>query len=477
MSVKDSENINKSKKVSDATKANMSRKKKKPQKTQVLGADGKFHDLSDDDHSSEEDSEDDDDSEEDDDDVNKSEQHMKYLTKCRCLHLAVPVHHYPVPTLLLHPPSNLRAKNTGKVINNVCHFSATDILRNLHLKHCGLVFLSRGATASGVTIANSASSLRASRSIGLDICDTLLYAGAQSVVAPLWSDESNALATVLVTAKFYDDVVDCADEMRPVAVAMRHACLWLRDATFGALREFMWSTRIDRLLLEEIDDELWSVALAQKMLKGQGKFGSTDDRWDRVQNDARPFASPFYWATFRCVGSCTGLHDPRIAERDDFNDFKENAKLEKYLDEFHLKDGEMSGMVEKGAKLAREKMAEPMAIAERKLKEKIEVAGGVKADLEIHMGQRVQQARLKGEAARDAVKETRGQFKDVRGAMRRKIEKGKEAMEKKRRKKQADKIKVSESNIAREDEKITTPEANIILIFLGTKEKIRRRGR
>ena len=131
------------------------------------------------------------------------------------------------------------------------------------------------------------SSLKARRAIGIDIADTLIYTGAQSVIAPLWCDEASSLSTVLITAKFYDDVVDCADEMRPVSCAMRHASLWLRDATFANIRSFMWASRIDRLLLEEIDDELWGVALAQKMLKGAGNFNSTDDRWDRVQKGER----------------------------------------------------------------------------------------------------------------------------------------------------------------------------------------------
>jgi len=82
----------------------------------------------------------------------------------------------------------------------------------------------------------------------------------------------------------------------------------------------MWASRISRSILEDIDDELWSVALAQKMLKGAGKFKDSEDRWERVQKDARPFASPFYWATFRCIGSCTGVHDPRVAERDEFDE-------------------------------------------------------------------------------------------------------------------------------------------------------------
>ena len=345
-------------------------------------------------------------------------------------------------------------------MNNVAHYKAKDILKNLHLKHCGLVFLSRGGTAEGVQVANEQSSLKAKRAIGIDICDSFIYSGAQSVIAPLWSDEASALSTVLITAKFYDDVVDCADEMRPVSVAMRNSVLWLRDATFSTIRNFMWGTRIDRLLLEEIDDELWSVALAQKMLKGQGKFKSSDDRWERVQVDARPFASPFYWATFRCIGSCTGVHDPRVAERDEFDDFRENAKMEAYLEEFHQKDGEMEGLVEKGVNAAKAKMKEPIQNAERKIREAAERVEGVKQDLEINVGQKITQAKLKGEAAKEAIRESREALKDVKGTVIGKIEKKKKDLDDIRRKRQAKKINRKFGDVDDDEEEEEEEEEN-----------------
>ena len=179
-------------------------------------------------------------------------------------------------------------------------------------------------------------------------------AGAQTVVLPLWSDEANALATILFTIKFYNELPDCADEVRPVAVALKHTSNWLRNATFAVIRNFIWASRVERLVLEEIDDELWSVALAQKMLRGgQQNFHSGDDRWERVQKDATPFASPFYWAMFRAVGSCGGIHDPRVAERDEFEDFKEDKKFERYLKEFDENEGHVDSVVVKGLKKAR----------------------------------------------------------------------------------------------------------------------------
>ena len=446
VSAKSSELVNKSQGGGDAKKANMKSKKLKDRKAkaQVLGADGRFHDMSDGDSgddNSDDDSSDDSDEYEDEGGggPSKADQHMKYLSKCRCLHLTAPLQQFPEPTILLSPSPSF-SRRGGTVVNNVAHYKAKDILKNLHLKHCGLVFLSRGGTAEGVQVANEQSSLKAKRAIGIDICDSFIYSGAQSVIAPLWSDEASALSTVLITAKFYDDVVDCADEMRPVSVAMRNSVLWLRDATFSTIRNFMWGTRIDRLLLEEIDDELWSVALAQKMLKGQGKFKSSDDRWERVQVDARPFASPFYWATFRCIGSCTGVHDPRVAERDEFDDFRENAKMEAYLEEFHQKDGEMEGLVEKGVNAAKAKMKEPIQNAERKIREAAERVEGVKQDLEINVGQKITQAKLKGEAAKEAIRESREALKDVKGTVIGKIEKKKKDLDDIRRKRQAKKI-------------------------------------
>ena len=125
--------------------------------------------------------------------------------------------------LLAPPPLGEKSGKDVLVSNGVAHLKAKEMLQKLHIKHCGLVFLSRGATAHTATVSSDTSNLRSRRSIGVDITEAFLLAGAQTVVAPLWSDESNALATVLFTMKFYDELVDCADEIRPVAVAVKHA--------------------------------------------------------------------------------------------------------------------------------------------------------------------------------------------------------------------------------------------------------------
>ncbi|GMI48571.1 hypothetical protein TrCOL_g1494 [Triparma columacea] len=323
-------------------------------------AEGVWKDLSDDSDSSDSsDSSDEEDEkgrdgDDDREDEDENLDHDHILTVCRCLHLAAPVEHTPEPTILLAPPP-MGVKAEGiEVRGGVAHMKAKDILKKLHLQHCGLVFISRGATAQTATVSSDMSNLKSRRSIGIDTSEVFLLAGAQTVVLPLWSDEANALATILFTIKFYDELPDCADEVRPVAVALKHTSNWLRNATFAVIRNFIWASRVERLVLEELDDELWSVALAQKMLRGgQQNFHSSDDRWERIQKDATPFASPFYWAMFRAVGSCGGIHDPRVAERDEFEDFKEDKKYERYLEEFDENEGHVDSVVVKGLKKAR----------------------------------------------------------------------------------------------------------------------------
>ena len=329
--------------------ASKKRGKNKKVKAQVLVAEGVWKNIDDSDDSSANSSDDD---EEDEGDEDGNHDHDHILTVCRCLHLAAPVLHHPQPAVLLSPPPFGKKSEGVRISNGVAQMGAKAILKKLHLKHCGLVFISRGATAQTATVSSDMSNLRSRRNIGVDISEVFLLAGAQTVVTPLWSDEANALSTVIFTIKFYDDLVDCADEVRPVAVALKHTANWLKGATFAAIRNFIWASRVDRELLEEIDDELWSIALAQKMLKGQRNFKDTDDRWDRVQKNAQPFASPFYWATFRAVGSCGGIHDPRLAERDDFNEFEEDEYMESYLEEFDENDGKIEGRLMKGLKRA-----------------------------------------------------------------------------------------------------------------------------
>ena len=307
--------------------------------------------------SDEEDSDDDDEEDADSDEEDNSMEHDHVLSVCRVLHLSAPVNHQPHPEVLLAPPPPVgdgqKVSKDVFISNGAAHYSAKSILKTLHMKHCGLVFLSRGASAQTATVSSDMSNLKSKRAIGIDIADTFILAGAQTVLAPLWADESTALSTILFTIKFYDELVDCADEARPVAVAVKHTQSWLKNATFASIRSAMWASRVDRIVLEELDEELWAIALAQKMLKGQGNFGGgggDDDRWDRMQKDAKPFASPFYWAPFRCTGSCGGVHDPRVAERDHFDNFQEDEKMEKHLEEFDEGEGHVDAYIVKGAR-------------------------------------------------------------------------------------------------------------------------------
>ena len=190
---------------------------------------------------------------EDEEDENTDHDHV--LSVCRVLHIVAPVEHQPEPGILLAPPPIGDSAKKSKdlfVSNGAAHVTAKAILKQLHMKHCGLVFLSRGALAASVNVGSDVSNLKSKRSIGIDIGETFILAGAQTVVMPLWADESTALSTVLFTIKFYDELVDCADESRPVAVAVRHTQSWMKNANFSNIRSVMWASRVHQNLLEEL---------------------------------------------------------------------------------------------------------------------------------------------------------------------------------------------------------------------------------
>jgi hypothetical protein len=219
--------------------------------------------------------------------------------------------------------------------------------------------------------------------------------------------------------KFYDELVDTADETRPVSVALRNSMLWLKNATFANIRNFIWSGMVEEELLEEIDEELWQIALKQKMLKSAAPKKGEEDRWERVQKDAKPFFSPFHWAAFRAHGSCGGVHDPMIADRDEFDEIKENDKFEQHYDEFDANDGYVDNAVvklaKKGAKAGGDALRQPAADLAVKLKEKKAMIKEKAAELgravderkegfDVDVEARKAAMRERGERAKDAIR-------------------------------------------------------------------------
>ena len=177
-------------------------------------------------------------------------------------------------------------------------------------------------------------------------------------------------------------------------------------------------------------------------------MGGGDDRWEKVQKDAKPFASPFFWAAFKCIGSCGGVHDPRVAERDDFGEFKENEGFEKYLAEFDEGEGHVDGKLMKGAKVigggvaaaggklgevAGDKLAAPMGavkdgmdIAKDRVQEKVESAQARRVSL--------------SSAVKDRGDAVRAMMMNAQGKLQERVKKDKDRRDKGQREKQAETV-------------------------------------
>lgn len=157
-------------------------RRKKKVRAQVMVADGVWEDMPDSSDSSddsdsgnESDASDASKAKHDSDEEDENTDHDHVLAVCRVLHISAPVEHHPKPGVLLAPPPLTDNKKKSKdlfISNGAAHLDAKAILRSLHMKHCGLVFLSRGATAQSATVSSDVSNLKSKRSIGIDIVDT-----------------------------------------------------------------------------------------------------------------------------------------------------------------------------------------------------------------------------------------------------------------------------------------------------------------
>jgi tetratricopeptide (TPR) repeat protein len=133
-------------------------------------------------------------------------------------------------------------------------------LANLDLKAARLAVLS--ACESGTEVSRSASDYTG-------IAAALLRAGVPSVIATLWSVDDHASS--LLMRRFYEELLGGG---QPPAMALRHAQLWLRNAT-----------------LEELGSRDPSLA---------------SDRRSRllgIDPHDRPYESPFFWAGYFLIGA------------------------------------------------------------------------------------------------------------------------------------------------------------------------------
>jgi len=104
--------------------------------------------------------------------------------------------------------------------------------------------------------------------VGLGIADHFLASGATCVVATLWVVDD--VSTALLMWKLYED----ARKTRDLATALQSAQVWLREVTSDALRALL------------------DTPIFRRVLKGSGS------RLDQLFTAERPFADPFYWASF-----------------------------------------------------------------------------------------------------------------------------------------------------------------------------------
>jgi len=142
-----------------------------------------------------------------------------------------------------------------------------DSIFTLNLEQCRLVTLSACETGL-IDFRNTSDEY-----IGLP--SGFLYAGASSVVSSLWT--VNDLSTAFLMIRFYQNL----QKGLTVGLALNQAQLWLKDLTKGAL-------------------ETW-IEENQLQLKPSVRM-NLRRRLYKLEDDAKPFESPFYWAAFCVIG-------------------------------------------------------------------------------------------------------------------------------------------------------------------------------
>jgi len=100
------------------------------------------------------------------------------------------------------------------------------------------------------------------------------------------------VATGLLMGKAYD----LLQAGKSKAAALREAQLWLRDLTAAEVKQLLeaQASAVGQPAQASAVAELARMALAQ-LLPEQRRFALMDEK-------ERPFAHPYYWAAFQCVG-------------------------------------------------------------------------------------------------------------------------------------------------------------------------------
>ena len=161
------------------------------------------------------------------------------------------------------------ASRDGGAINLEKSLTLGDIFA-LDLRQCRLATLS--ACETGLTDFKSLGD----EYIGLP--SGFLYAGSPSVVSSLWTVDD--LSTAFLTIQFYKNLQD-SQQYPSVAIALNQAQLWLKDLTKGDLERW-------------IKENSLPLKPAVRM--------SLRRRFYKLEDEAKPFQSPFYWAAFCAIG-------------------------------------------------------------------------------------------------------------------------------------------------------------------------------
>lgn len=250
------------------------------------------------------------------------------LSQCRACHLVCPMAHFPTQGLLLAPDP----------LEGDCIMTARHVLRQLHLRHCGLVTLSRAGVCDSIFSVVKhllPSSAGAAAFQPFELADAFLCAGALSVVQPLWTCSGDGgLSSSLLMWRLYSCLVDVASTDRPVAAALRQAQDWLQHATCKMVLDELAQKqrRIPEDLRVSIEKALWAFVLstlkaphqantsagARKGPKSNGPVlhaSTFSQRPDLL--DTQPFAAPYYWAGYRAIGACKGVHRAALGDVSD----------------------------------------------------------------------------------------------------------------------------------------------------------------
>ncbi len=163
------------------------------------------------------------------------------------------------------PENYLSLENGGVLDLNKC--LTLDSVFTLNLEQCRLVTLSACETGL-IDFRNTSDEY-----IGLP--SGFLYAGASSVVSSLWT--VNDLSTAFLMIRFYQNLQNGL----AVGLALNQAQLWLKNLSKGDL-------------------EIW-IEENQLPLKPAVRM-SFRRRFNKLEDDAKPFKSPFYWAGFCAIG-------------------------------------------------------------------------------------------------------------------------------------------------------------------------------